>query len=101
MSTWDEDAIRAAPGDVLVPARLLPIPPPSDLLARIVPTTIGSETPEDACDTARMAAMILGHRRVLLIIEVDGSRDEHAEREAVGVLEAEGFQVMYLENPLS
>jgi hypothetical protein len=95
---WDEAAVRSAPGDVLVAARSLPNPPPSDLLARIVPTTAGCETPEDACETARLAAAILGHRRVCVVIDVDGSSDEPAEVEARATLVAEGFDV---QNPNS
>lgn len=91
--SWDEAAVRAAPGDVRVPARTLPIPPPPDLCGRIVPTTHGSETPEDACATARIAAEILGHRRTCVVVEVDGERDEPAEREAREILASEGFEV--------
>jgi hypothetical protein len=90
--SWDEAAVRAAPGEVRIPARRLPIPPPADLAPRIVPTTAGSETPEDACDTARLAAAILGHRRVSIVIEVDGLRDLEAESEAEDTLRAEGWE---------
>ncbi len=90
---WDERAVAAAGGDVWIPARALPNPPPACWCARLVPTTAGSETPEDAVDTARLAARIVGHRRVVVTIRVDGVADEGAEAEAETTLVAAGFDV--------
>jgi hypothetical protein len=93
LDAWDPDAVAAATGDVWVAARAMPIPPPSAWCARIVPMTVGSETPEDAVDTARLIAEVVGHRRVVVVVAVDGRRDGDAEAEVTRALLAEGFSV--------